>query len=49
MMKMITVGVGWKMTDRMMITISDGSERPASTTRIISESTKPPAKPEIAP
>ena len=49
MMKMITIGVGWKITDRMMITMRDGSESPASTMRIMTESTAPPAKPEIAP
>ncbi len=49
MMKMITVGFGWKITDRMMMTISDGIDRPASTIRIISASMKPPTKPEIAP
>jgi hypothetical protein len=49
MMKMITVGVGWKITERIMITIRDGSDRPASTMRIMSASMNPPAKPEIAP
>ena len=49
MMKMITVGVGWKITDRIMMITSDGSDSPASTIRIISASTNPPAKPEIAP
>ena len=49
MMKIIMAGVGWKITDRMMTTMMEGIDRPASTTRIMSESMAPPTKPEIAP
>ena len=49
MIKTMVAGFGWKITDRMMSTMIKGSESPASTMRIMTESSGPPTKPEIAP
>ena len=49
MMKIMMSVFGWKTTDRMMITMMYGRDRPASTMRIRNESTEPPMNPEKAP
>ena len=49
MMKIMMRVFGWKTTDRMMTTMMAGMDSPASTMRIMNESTGPPMNPEKAP
>ena len=40
---------GWKITDSMISTVMYGIDNPASTSRIMNESSGPPTKPARAP